>query len=250
LKNGHLAGSGLAASPQPARNAPQHTAPQGAKQDIRGQSHAPQEALSDNWKGTPMTSIKYMPINDFCPLPIWIPTYQDHGLNAWFILNEYVVEALALPDNFALYEKLDKAELDNKMPPYAKDKKDAWQLVSESGLYKLIFMSNAPMFQTFKNWITQVILPTAAEDGCFFMGEEKCFLPPDCSSQMTNVEPRKITWLAEEVLPEIRRDGCYAHIDLLPMFVGNLASDDPAIATAEMLKKLKGHRSRKNHRLH
>ena len=53
--NGHLAGLVLLAPPQPARTAPTHRS-SGGTQELRGHTHAPLVALSDNWKETIMTN--------------------------------------------------------------------------------------------------------------------------------------------------------------------------------------------------
>ena len=54
-------------------------------------------------------------------------------------------DALDLPRGFDPAEWLDETEYDSKMPAYTKDESDAWQFVSESGLYELIFLSEAQM---------------------------------------------------------------------------------------------------------
>ena len=46
-------------------------------------------------------------------------------------------------------------------------------LVSESGLYKLIFRSDKPEARIFQDWVARVVLPAIFRDGGYVMGEEK-----------------------------------------------------------------------------
>jgi len=45
-------------------------------------------------------------------------------------------------------------------------------IISESGLYKLILRSNKPQAKPFQDWVTQIILPTIRKDGGYIKGEE------------------------------------------------------------------------------
>jgi prophage antirepressor-like protein len=45
-------------------------------------------------------------------------------------------------------------------------------LISESGLYTLIFRSNKPEARQFTHWVTSVVLPAIRRDGGYVMGEE------------------------------------------------------------------------------
>lgn len=46
-------------------------------------------------------------------------------------------------------------------------------IISESGLYRLIFRSNKPEARSFQNWVTDTVLPAIRKDRAYFMGEEK-----------------------------------------------------------------------------
>lgn len=46
-------------------------------------------------------------------------------------------------------------------------------VISESGLYALIMRSRKPEAQTFRKWVTSVVLPAIRKDGGYVMGEEK-----------------------------------------------------------------------------
>lgn len=46
-------------------------------------------------------------------------------------------------------------------------------VISEPGLYALIMRSRKPEAQTFRKWVTSVVLPAIRKDGGYVMGEEK-----------------------------------------------------------------------------
>lgn len=46
------------------------------------------------------------------------------------------------------------------------------QLISESGLYKLIMRSDKPQAKPFQDWVTKVVLPAIRKDGGYIAGEE------------------------------------------------------------------------------
>ena len=46
-------------------------------------------------------------------------------------------------------------------------------LISESGLYKLIMRSDKPEARRFQDWVTRDVLPAIRKDGAYIMGEEK-----------------------------------------------------------------------------
>jgi len=46
-------------------------------------------------------------------------------------------------------------------------------LISESGLYKLVMRSDKPEAREFQDWVARVVLPAIRKDGAYVMGEEK-----------------------------------------------------------------------------
>lgn len=46
-------------------------------------------------------------------------------------------------------------------------------VLSESGLYKLIFRSDKPAAKKFQDWVNREVLPAIRKDGMYVMGEEK-----------------------------------------------------------------------------
>ncbi|EGJ19713.1 BRO domain-containing protein [Cereibacter sphaeroides WS8N] len=46
-------------------------------------------------------------------------------------------------------------------------------LISEAGLYDLVFNSRKPEAEAFKSWVTGTVLPAIRKDGGYIMGEEK-----------------------------------------------------------------------------
>lgn len=45
-------------------------------------------------------------------------------------------------------------------------------LISESGLYKLVMRSDKPAAREFQDWVTRTVLPAIRKDGMYVMGEE------------------------------------------------------------------------------
>lgn len=185
----------------------------GRTQDLHGQSLAPLVVLSDTWKGTTMTNQIAMDINTFCALPIWIPTIQHYRQKPWFILNIPLRTALELPEGFDHEEFLDLKDWSRDLHEYANGENAELLLVSESGLYQLILLSKAKMFSKFKNWVMQVVAPTIADDGLYWIGEESKY-PAPTGYDLTHAN----IWdedasdfgsardLANRYLPELRRD--------------------------------------------
>lgn len=46
-------------------------------------------------------------------------------------------------------------------------------IVSESGLYRLLVRSNSPNARPFQDWVVRDVLPAIRKDGAYIMGEEK-----------------------------------------------------------------------------
>ena len=46
-------------------------------------------------------------------------------------------------------------------------------VVSESGLYKLVLRSDKPEAKAFQDWVTRVVFPAIRKDGGYILGEEK-----------------------------------------------------------------------------
>ena len=45
-------------------------------------------------------------------------------------------------------------------------------VISESGLYKLVMRSDKPQARRFQDWVTREVLPAIRKDGAYVMGEE------------------------------------------------------------------------------
>lgn len=73
------------------------------------------------------------------------------------------------------------------------------ELVSESGLYKLIIQSRKPEAREFKNWVTGTVLPAIRKDGAYIMGEEKPCNQLPCS-EGSRVPARKETHMSKLII--------------------------------------------------
>ncbi|SER75703.1 BRO family, N-terminal domain [Tranquillimonas rosea] len=171
-------------------------------------------AQSDNWKETIMTANVTLNINTFCPLPIWIPTVKDDRDGAWFILTDQLRKLLELPKDFDHEEMLDLDEWSRRPLELGQGENREFQLISESGLYKLILLSDARPVQAFKSWVLHTVAPSLAEDGLFKMGEEAFFHAPegydltqdDIWDEFAS-DSGSASDLARRYLPELRKWG-------------------------------------------
>lgn len=154
-------------------------------------------------------------INDFCPLNGYIPTITEEGTD-WFFV-KYVYEALGLDHEEINHQHLlAQSEWAQLTPNYARDDSDIVHLVSESGFYRLVFMSDDPKACRFKDWVLDTVIPAVVEDGMYMMGEEKSFPPPECvfvsqSEYRTQNGTERVFWehTVSVLLPELRLDGAF-----------------------------------------
>lgn len=83
--------------------------------------------------------------------------------------------------------------------------------VSEQGLYLAVFASRAKAARQFQNWILHCVLPAVLVDRFYYVGEEyggtASELSLDPKEPFYGLPEAHHFWLAEQVLPAIRRDG-------------------------------------------
>lgn len=193
-----------------------------------------------------MNTIKPMNLNDFCAAHAFdIPSFEDDRSETWLILTTKLSEALELPDDDEISDLLSSEAYRTEMPANGESQSDARHFISERGLYCLIFTSTAPTFKTFRDWALHVVLPIALEDAFYTTGEEKVFMPPPHPDLTNGVPLEDLVWLTHEVLPEIRRDGCYASISHLLKLKRRFEQGDEMEVVQQFLWDLKGTRSRK-----
>jgi len=78
-------------------------------------------------------------------------------------------------------------------------------IISEAGVYNLIFRSRKPEAKRFKRWVTHDVLPAIRKDGAYVMGEEHARDRDDLLAQTVNAINSKLERLADElgsVLPK------------------------------------------------
>lgn len=163
-----------------------------------------------------MTDNVELNINTFCPLDCYVPTFEDSQGSTAFIVKDDLYDALGLPEGFNHEECLAQSEWERRMPNYARDESDAWQIVSESGFYKLLLMGNTAKAKAFQAWVSGSVLPAIQADGLYLMGEELRFGRPEG----LGIDVRKLNdvqgdpkvlreHLTSAILPELRRDQVY-----------------------------------------
>ena len=85
---------------------------------------------------------------------------------AWFVVKD-VCEVLGIANSRDATAKLDEDERDDVGITDAIGRKQKTTVVSEPGLYKLIFTSNKPEAKSFKRWVTHDVLPTIRRQGYY-----------------------------------------------------------------------------------
>lgn len=160
-----------------------------------------------------MTDTFELNINTFCPLDCNVPTFEDSKGNTAFIVRHDLYDALGLPGGFNHEEHLAQSEWERRMPNYARGDRDAWQIISESGFYKLVLMGNSAKAKAVQTWISSIVLPRLQADGLYMMGEELQFAKPESVSIDANklniMQGVVCEHVTRIIMPELRRDQIY-----------------------------------------
>lgn len=181
-----------------------------------GDLNPPHKALSQIPERLNMTQNPELNINTFCPLNCYVPTFCDSQGRTAFIVNDGLYQALGLQHGFHHEEYLASSEWERRMPNYASDESDAWQLVSESGFYKLVLLGDTDKAKAFQAWVSGVVLPAIQADGLYMIGEELRFSGPEkLGVNVRELEGRQGAamtlreQLTSVILPELRLDRMY-----------------------------------------
>jgi prophage antirepressor-like protein len=185
-----------------------------------------------------------MDINTFCVSPIHIENNFDGGGTEWFVFSKQLQDLLELPEEFDYLDILDSDDGCLDLIEHDDGTTEDIELISESCLYGLILANEAPMFATFRKWVTQVVGPIVGHEGFFVIGEERFYIPLGSDHEVQDCDLEYQFWLAEYVLPEIRRNGCYADRWLKPRLNKIANATNPDREMMSFLENLKGDRSR------
>ena len=115
-------------------------------------------------------------LSEFCKLTFDLKTQQD-GKKTLVILNEEDCATLGVPFDPAPMAVGFDSGLEFEKEFYIRNDKPVCVL-SEPTFYMQLLMSDAPTAQSFKSWVTQVVLPSYWADGYFFYLEELNVTPP------------------------------------------------------------------------
>ncbi|HEX8578319.1 MAG TPA: BRO family protein [Allosphingosinicella sp.] len=88
----------------------------------------------------------------------------DRAGAAWFVAND-VCAALELQNSRKAVSALEEDERDGVTISDAMGRLQETTIISESGLYALIFRSRKPVAVTFRKWVTQDVLPSIRRTG-------------------------------------------------------------------------------------
>ena len=101
---------------------------------------------------------------------------QDTG-EVWFVLKD-VCDCMNIANARDTASRLDKEDLCSLNVGNADGQKVGRggarkiNIINESGLYNVIFISRKPEAQTFKRWVTSVVLPSIRKNGGYILGQE------------------------------------------------------------------------------
>jgi prophage antirepressor-like protein len=93
-----------------------------------------------------------------------LTTVEING-EAWFVANE-VCQLLDIKNTSDAVSKLDDDEKLTSVIPIAGQNRNV-TIISESGLYSLIFRSNKPTAKKFRKWVTKEVIPAIRKTGSF-----------------------------------------------------------------------------------
>ncbi|MGV8139475.1 MAG: Bro-N domain-containing protein [Mangrovibacterium sp.] len=93
-----------------------------------------------------------------------LTTIEING-EAWFVANE-VCKLLDIKNTSDAVSRLDDDEKLTSVIPIAGKNRNV-TIISESGLYALIFKSNKPSAKKFRKWVTKEVIPAIRKTGSF-----------------------------------------------------------------------------------
>jgi prophage antirepressor-like protein len=93
--------------------------------------------------------------------------HQENG-ELWFVCKD-LCDALDIKNSRDAYMRLDEDERKESVLPTFRDSTQVrkMNIVSESGMYKIIFQSNKPNAKIFTNWVTKEVLPSIRKTGSY-----------------------------------------------------------------------------------
>ncbi len=121
----------------------------------------------------------------------------------WFVAKD-VCDILDIKNNRDAISRLDDDEKDAVGITDSIGRKQQTTIISESGLYNLIFLSRKPEAKQFKRWVTHEVIPTIRKHGAYMTPEkiEEVLLNPDTIIKLATElkEERQKRLAAEQTL--------------------------------------------------
>ncbi|MGH1417132.1 MAG: BRO-N domain-containing protein [Pelagimonas sp.] len=88
----------------------------------------------------------------------------------WFVVTD-VCKALGIGNPTMALSNISSTEVGNQRLSTRGGRPN--KIITESGLYQMIFQSRKPEAKEFTHWVTGTVLPAIRKDGGYIMGEEK-----------------------------------------------------------------------------
>lgn len=90
----------------------------------------------------------------------------------WFVATD-VCDILGIKNSRQALSYLDEDQTDCGITNDTMGRAREASIISESGLYELIFKSRMRAAKVFRRWVSNVVLPAIRQDGAYILGEEK-----------------------------------------------------------------------------
>lgn len=114
----------------------------------------------------------------------------DQSGAAWFVAND-VCEALELNNGRQAVSRLDADEVDGVITNDAMGRAQPTNIVSESGMYALVFTSRKPVARKFRKWVTSEVLPALRQNGRYELPEAEREPPPQRNDALDTLDEAK-----------------------------------------------------------
>ena len=170
----------------------------------------------------PTTIVKEFESADFGALRV----VKDDGGEPWFVAKD-VCSALGLNQVSRAVSNLDEDEVTTSKVTDNLGRIQNTNIVSEGGLYSLIFHSRKPEAHAFKRWVTHEVLPSIRKDGGYIAAGT------DESDEQIMARALRI---ADKTIRE--RDARIAELEPKALFADAVAASDGTCLVADLAKIL------------
>jgi len=166
------------------------------------------------------------------------------GDDPWFVVAD-VVKVLGICNTTNALRPLDDDQKQNVKASNLYSAKVSFpnrgaNVISESGLYKLIMRSDKPQAKAFQDWVTREVLPSIRKDGAYIAGEERL-----ATGEMSEEDQAASNATRYGTSKNAIRGPYRVFVELIPNPTKNLPRDSTAASYGYLASTL--HRERREH---